>query len=272
MGGSSVFALAPSSIADMFPREKRGAVMALIGVAYNIGPSVSPIAGSYINAAWGWRWIFYISGGLGVMTTVLNFAGLSESYEPVLLRRKAARMRSRRSGIVGVKSNFDFDDGITRSKVLTRAMLMPLRMLIFSRPILLTSTVTAIGYGCMYILYTTLPTTFLITYSWSPKNLGLAYLGTAVGALVGMVAGAKTSDTVVNKRRRNGDEKPENRLLPMCFFWPCVSIGLLLYAWTARNAVNWALPLMGTSTFGVGAMSAIVSPSPRHRLQSYFDK
>jgi len=52
MGGSSVFALAPSSIADMFPLEKRGAVIAVIAIVYNLGPSVSPTAGSYINAAW----------------------------------------------------------------------------------------------------------------------------------------------------------------------------------------------------------------------------
>lgn len=84
VGGSGVFALAPSSIADMFPKEKRGALMALIVAGYNLGPSVSPTAVSYIDAAWGWRWVFYISGGAGLVGTVLNCIGLSETYEPVL--------------------------------------------------------------------------------------------------------------------------------------------------------------------------------------------
>jgi multidrug resistance protein len=77
--GSSVFALAPSSIADMFRKEKRGAIMALVVVGYKLGPSVSPTAVSYIDAVWGWRWVFYISGGAGLVVTVLNYIGLSET-------------------------------------------------------------------------------------------------------------------------------------------------------------------------------------------------
>ena len=258
MGGSSVFALAPSSVADMFPREKRSTIMALIAIGYNLGPSVSPTAGSYINAAWGWRWLFYISGSLGLIATALNLVGLSETYEPVLLRRKAVKLREQLQDD-RLRSKFDFDSHTTRKRILGRAMLMPLRILVLSKTILLTSTLTAIGYGWMYVLYTTLPSTFLITYAWSPRFIGLAYLGTAVGALVGMIAGAKVSDAVVNKRKKEGDDRPETRLLPMCFFWPCVGVGLLIYAWTAQHAVHWAVPLLGTSVFGAGAMSAIVS-------------
>lgn len=258
MGGSSVFALAPSSIADMFEKEKHGAAMALIAIGYNLGPAISPTAGSYINDAWGWRWIFYISGGIGTMVTLVNFVGLSETYEPVLLRRKTSRLRKRFSNRE-LRSRFDFDVHATREKILWKAMLMPIRMLLCSRTILLTSSLTAVAYGFMYILYTTLATTFLVTYAWSPKRVGLAYLGTAIGALVGMIIGAKISDGVVKRRAAKGDMKPENRLLPMCFFWPCVGVGLVVYAWTAQNAVLWLVPLMGTAVFGAGAMSAIVS-------------
>lgn len=55
IGSSSVFALAPSSIADMFPLEKRGAIIALVAIGYNLSPSVSPTTGSYTNTTWGWR-------------------------------------------------------------------------------------------------------------------------------------------------------------------------------------------------------------------------
>jgi hypothetical protein len=37
-------------------------------------------------------------------------------------------------------------------------------MLFLSRPIFFTSLLTAIGYGYIYVLYTTLPTTFVETY------------------------------------------------------------------------------------------------------------
>ncbi|KAF3048748.1 hypothetical protein E8E11_004830 [Didymella keratinophila] len=260
MGGSSVFALAPSSIADMFQPEKRGVIIALIAIGHNRGPSVSPTAGSYINADWGWRWILHITGSIGVIVTIVNLAGLTETYEPALLRRKAARLHGRKR-VKGssVRSRLDFHSNAPKKKALGKAMLMPLRMLLSSRAILLTSGLTAIGCSWMCIFYTTAPRTFLITYAWQAENIGLAYFGTALGALIGMVAAAKTSNAIVNKRKAKGDSRPENRLLPTCFLWPLVNGGLFLYAWTAQNKVHVVAPMLGTCIFGAGAMSAIVN-------------
>lgn len=84
----------------------------------------------------------------------MNFARLSETYEPILLRRKAARLRRQKRVKDGsVRSRFDFDSNTSKRKVFEKAVLMPLRMLIFSKAIPLTSGLTAIGYGWMYILY-----------------------------------------------------------------------------------------------------------------------
>lgn len=257
VGGSGVFALAPSSVADMFRKEKRGAIMALVVVGYNLGPPASPIAVSYINAAWGWRWVFYISGGAGLVVTVLNYIGLSETYEPVLMKAQLRRQKLAQPHLV--QSIYDPDDGASTTRLSARAMLMPLRILIFSKTILLTSFLMTVAYGSTYILYSTIPTTFLMTYAWSPRKTDLVYLSTAVGALLGMVACAGISDMIINKRKRNNDNRPENRLLPMCFFWPLVSAGLSAYAWTAHNEIHWAVPLSGATVFGAGTMSSMVS-------------
>jgi hypothetical protein len=144
----------------------------------------------------------------------------------------------------------------------------PLRMLLFSSPIFFTSLLTAIGYGWIYILYTTLPDTFMYTYNWAPKSIGLAYLGTAVRNLIGMLGGGVVSDALIKRRAAIGDTRSENRLLPMICFRPMVSIGLFMYAWTAQHAVHWIAPLIGTAIFGVGAMSAIVSVSLHLRTLS----
>jgi multidrug resistance protein len=163
VGGSSVFALAPSSLGDLMVKEKRGGVMALIGLAYNLGPAISPTAGSYLNAAKGWRWIFYLTAILGGIGTVLSMLCLSETYEPVLLRRKAVRLR-KETGNKNLQVRSDADIAEDKLEAFRSAMLMPLRMLFLSRPIFFTSLLTAIGYGYIYVLYTTLPTTFVETY------------------------------------------------------------------------------------------------------------
>ena len=144
-------------------KEKRGGVIALIGLAYNLGPAISPTAGSYLNAAKGWRWIFYLTAILGGIGTVLSMLCLSETYEPVLLRRKAVRLR-KETGNKNLQVRSDADIAEDKLEAFRSAMLMPLRMLFLSRPIFFTSLLTAIGYGYIYVLYTTLPTTFVETY------------------------------------------------------------------------------------------------------------
>lgn len=123
----------------------------------------------------------------------------------------------------------------------------------------------------MYILYATLSTTFLNTYVWELENIGLAYLGIAVGALFGMSAAAKVSDAFMITRKGTGDERPGSRLLSTSFFWPILSVELLMYAWSAQKAVNWAVPMLGTSIFGAGAMSTIVSVRPYIRSKNGAD-
>ena len=260
VGGSSVFALVPSSIADMFIKEKRGAAVALIAIAYNLGPAVSPTAGSYLNAALGWKWVFYLTAIMGGAVTLLALPCLQETYEPALLRRKARRQRKETDN-PHLRSRLDIDTETSKLKILSRAMVMPLRMLL-SPSIFLICLITAIGYGWIYILYTTIPTTFLVSFGWAPRRIGLAYLGTAVGNLIGMVAGGGISDAIVKRKAAKGDNRPENRLFPMIFMWPLVSIGLIIYGWSAHKVTHWIWPMIGTGIFGAGAMSAIVSCSP----------
>lgn len=189
---------------------------------------------------------------------LLATLGLSETYEPVLLQKKAARLR-KETGNPHLRSKLEVD--MSRSEILVTAMLRPLKMLFLSPNIFFVSLVVAVGYGYMYILYTTLPTTFVSNYGWAPKNTGLSYWGTAIGNILGMAIGGALSDRIVKKRAKHGDSRPENRLLLMIFFWPLTTVGLVLYGQTANGRVHWFVPLLGTALFGMGAMSANVSAS-----------
>jgi multidrug resistance protein len=259
-GGSAAFALGPATVADLVSFEKRGGMYAVLGMAYNLGPAISPLVGSYLNAARGWRWIFWLTGILGGLCAVAACA-LSESYEPVLLRRKAQHLR-KETGNTNLHSVLDINRPASNTQILVGAMLRPLRMLFLLPNVFLVSLLTAVGYGYVYLLYTTLPATFTAIYGWPSKNIGLAYLGAAVGNLLGMACGGPLSDFIVRRRAAKGDNRPENRLIPMMFFWPLVTIGLIMYGWTAQKEYHWIWPLFGTAIFGMGAMSAIVSIRP----------
>ncbi|KAF2712769.1 MFS general substrate transporter [Pleomassaria siparia CBS 279.74] len=252
-GGSSVWTLAPASVADMVQTKRRGPVLALIGLCYNLGPSVSPLIGSHVNVWLGWRWIFWLTAIMGGAATMASFAGLSETYAPMVLESKARRLRNR-SGNQALRSGLE--SALSQRQILTNAMLRPLKMLILPN-VLLVSLLTAAGYGFLYILYTTFPTTFIALYSWEPRHVGYVYLGTAVGNILGLGLAAGLSEAIAKRRAANGDTKPENRLIPMIMFWPLVPTGLFIYAWSAQKSLHYMVPLVGTALFGAGTMSAI---------------
>jgi multidrug resistance protein len=256
-GGASAFTLGPATVADLVPFEKRNGMYAILGTAYNLGPAVSPIIGDYIHHSMGWRWIFWITGIAGGVCTVATLV-LSESYEPVVLRRKVQRLR-KETGNPNLHSVRDTNGSVPSSRILVRAMLRPLRMLLLLPNVFLVSLLTAVGYGYMYVLYTTIPSVFLVDPFWHTRNIGLAYLATGFGCVLGMVIGGPLSDFIVKRRLACRDTRPENRLIPMIYFWPLVSIGLIVFGWTAEKQVAWYWPQLGTAIFGVSAMSAIVS-------------
>ena len=186
MGGSSVFALAPRSLADMYAKEERGTSMTILAVGYNLGPVIGPIIGSYVNKGWGWRWIFYLTGISGTFTSILNAVFLSETCQLVILRRKTKCLH-RETGNMVSGSGAEKDSSTSQCDTIWKTILMPLRTLSFSLPIHLVSFVTAIAYGLLYILYTTtLPATLTVIYTWKPEYIGFAYLGIAIGNLGGV--------------------------------------------------------------------------------------
>ena len=57
--GACPLTLGPGTVSDLFKQEVRGNVMAIWTLPVLLGPSVGPVAGSYISAALGWRWDFW---------------------------------------------------------------------------------------------------------------------------------------------------------------------------------------------------------------------
>lgn len=52
--------LGGASIADLIAQQKRGVAMSLFSMGPLMGPVIGPVAGSYLSAAEGWRWTFWV--------------------------------------------------------------------------------------------------------------------------------------------------------------------------------------------------------------------
>jgi len=64
---------APTILADLYPIETRGRVMALFCAAIPVGSALGYVIGGAIGAHWGWRWAFYILAPPGLLLGLLCF-------------------------------------------------------------------------------------------------------------------------------------------------------------------------------------------------------
>ncbi len=93
VAGSVPITIGSGSIADMMPVEMRGRAMAAWALGPLLGPCIGPVAGGYLIRAVGWRWVYWLIAILAGVITVFTYFTLKESYAPVILEKKAARLR-----------------------------------------------------------------------------------------------------------------------------------------------------------------------------------
>jgi MFS family permease len=78
---------------DLFEAHERGKALAVFTLAPLVGTAIGPITGGFLVQYVSWRWCFYV---ISIAIAAVQIAGLillRETYGPVLLKRKAARLR-----------------------------------------------------------------------------------------------------------------------------------------------------------------------------------
>lgn len=154
-------------------------------------------------------WILAIAGGAAGIVGVLT---LRETYAPVILARKAARLR-RETG------NWRLETIHERQKRLKGLKARQILLANMTRPFVLLLTPICFGlslymallYGYLYLLFVTFPDVYENTYGWSTGVAGLAYLGPGIGFLIATALGGKFTDTIylALAARNGGRGRPE---------------------------------------------------------------
>ncbi|KAF2136478.1 uncharacterized protein K452DRAFT_343111 [Aplosporella prunicola CBS 121167] len=257
ISGSGPATIGGGTIADVMPKESRGGAMALYGLGPLMGPVIGPIINGFVVEHLNWRWIFRI---LSIATSIVTLCAvffMRETYAPLLLQRKAARLR-KETGNYALCTNYDKKPGTLQT--LRRAIVRPIKMLTLSPIVMALSIFTAFVFGLQVLLITTFPNVYKEQYGWSQSISGLAYLGLGVGILIALVAFGMLSDKVVNARAKAKGEKwkPEGRFLIMMWFSPAWPIGFFWYGWAAYYSTHWILPIIGTAWIGFGSLSIML--------------
>ncbi|KAI8721429.1 MFS domain-containing protein [Fusarium sp. LHS14.1] len=255
--GACPLTLGPASVADCFRQVERGRAMAIWNMPVLLGPSLGPAVGAYVSRSLGWRWNFWL---LVIMTGAVLAVCLfiqKETHHPTLLKKKEKKLR-KLHGTEQASSTLTSD---AKNQLLKKSLARPLKMLFLSPIIFGLSLLTAIAYGTLYLLFTTVSEVFRTRYG-IVTNVGLVYLGFGSGQIVGLFVFGLLSDAIVKRLAAKGGEmKPEYRLPLMIPCSAIIPIGLLVYGWTAQFRVFWFVPIIGTFLIGFGMITVFSSVS-----------
>lgn len=259
LAGSCPLTVGSGTIADCFRQEERGFVMSAWTSPILLGPTLGPIVGGYVSASsLGWRWNFYILAIMTGLVFVLTVVVLSETYPPVLLQRKAKKLREE-TGNPNLRAPSEVT-GKSPRQILLLSIVRPTKMLTLSPIVFLLSLFIAVIYGILYIMFSTMTVIFQEQYNIRNGNVGLTFLGLGLGQMIGLVIFASTSDRQLKKRAalNGGVMTPEMRLPFMLHTSLATPIGLLIYGWSAQYKVQWIVPIIGTTFISIGMICAFM--------------
>jgi MFS family permease len=133
---------------DIWDARTRGKALALFTIAPFAGPALGPMVGGFIGVSGAsWRWLYWALTMFAGLLTIVIFFTLRETYAPIILMKKAARLR-KETGDERYKAPIETKN-IPFSERLTNILAKPWKVL-FQEPMLLAITIyMSFVYGCL---------------------------------------------------------------------------------------------------------------------------
>lgn len=120
--------------------------MPCTGTFLMIGPVIGPMTGSVIvQSSLGWRWIFNFTAIVTLAIAAITYPLLTETYSPVLLAKRARRMRHMtRNWALRARSE---EEDRNIKDVVESCLSRPAKMLVLEPILLLMSTYISVVFG-----------------------------------------------------------------------------------------------------------------------------
>ncbi|KAK7437786.1 SPX domain-containing protein [Colletotrichum acutatum] len=271
--GASPITQGTGTATDVMTKEKRARAMSVMAFGSVCSPAIGSALGGAIAQAWGWRGCFGFLAVMGLISTLLTYQFMCETYLPVL-RRKYAVLGSPDDLEMELSDEKTIAPKQSLRKLLCKAAIRPFS-LILEPSILPAILVTSFFYGLQVWLYIDVPMTYKAVYSFNTAEAGLAFAGMGVGMFTGLLIFGFLTDVVVKRLARGGERLPEHRLPLLNLAAILVVVGLIIYNLAARPGVSYLVPLLGNYLIGSGLFAItmtsavyIIDLSPQHAVAS----
>ncbi|KAL2264794.1 hypothetical protein VTJ83DRAFT_7304 [Remersonia thermophila] len=256
VSGSAFLSISGGTVGDMFTRDTMLAPMAIFALAPFVGPATGPLVGGLINMYTDWRWTHYVlliwSGALLVSVALF----VPETYHPVLLKRKAQRLR-KTTGDDRWRAPIE---KTTRSVAHTVAysLLRPFQILALEPMALILNIYTAVLLGLLYLFFGAFPLIFRTNYDFNLWQIGLTFMGLLVAMVLACLSTpfwTGVRHRLVERRQQKTGvlrEEPEDQLPPVIFSAPLITGGLFWFGFASTPRVHWIVSILGSGVFGLG--------------------
>ncbi|KAI1939068.1 hypothetical protein LOZ58_003114 [Ophidiomyces ophidiicola] len=260
IAGAAMISSAPGSVADIVDDEHRALAFSIWSIGPLNGPVFGPIIGGFVTQYLGWRWtnwIMLIFSGVAIIFSCI----MKETYAPVLLQRKAAKMRK------------ETDDPRWWSRYDQKEALIDVLKINLSRPFVMAVTepicifwniYIPLVYAILYLCFVAYPIVFREIRGWSTGLTGLAFLGMGIGGLI-IVLLEPYIRKLINSHKidpETGKVSPEAMVSVVCISAILAPVGEIWFAWTCAPAsIHWILPILAGIPFGAGNTGVFIYAS-----------
>lgn len=219
-----------------------------------------------------WRWIFWSTSVFQAVMILVSFSVFRETYGPLILRSRAERLR-RETGEGRYQSLGERLHGDKSPwAVLGRALIRPLRLLVFHPIVQISSVIAAFDYGILYIVMSTFSQLWTRHYGQPVELSGLHYMACALGEIVGSQITSRLMDGLYRRWtvRWERPHTPEARLPTILFGAVLGPLGLFMYGWVSQYRLHWAIVDLGIAIAMLG-MQSNAMPLQAYVMESYPD-
>ncbi|QIX01888.1 hypothetical protein AMS68_007405 [Peltaster fructicola] len=251
LAGSAFLSVAGGTVGDTFPTSHLSLPMLVYTASPFLGPATAPIMGGFINFYLDWRWSFYILIIWAGVQWLLILAFVPETYSPVLLRRKARRLREE-TGDDRWKAPIEIMDKSV-AKTVIWSCIRPMQLLVLEPMCLNLCLLSAILLGILYLFFGAFAVVFTTNHDFNLWQTGLVFCGIFVGMILGVCCDPITRKYYRRIVSKNGGvSEPEFRLPPTIVGAVLVPISLFGFGWTTYSAIHWIVPIIFSAIFGLG--------------------
>lgn len=253
LSGSAFMGVASGSFSDLFTADEIMIPVMVYTLTPFLGPGLGPLMGGFIVHNLNWRWTSYIMAMASGLMLVLIVFVVPETYHPILLKKKAERLRKEKNDnryyAPLERSNKSIVDTIFLSCV------RPMKMMVFEPMLLLICIYSGLLLSILYLFFVSFPYVFRTVYNFNETHVGLVFISLIIGCLLAAPTVVFNKKYIVPRciaRNPRHVYEPEFQLPQTYLGAVLVPVGLFIFAWTSSERLTWAGPVIAGGTISMG--------------------